>query len=169
MTDIDTPLIPSRILKAGTCPTLSGRSNLAYQVACADEPEASESNILIRVISNTGGGYFSKDWVKFADVVCLISAPVPLTFSTLQPLFAGRSVNTGGFLMAVLKHLAVIRAVANNPRIHEKADIDGFLAEIQTLMASEVSLREDAKPDGAKGNRRKTITMPKSKKGALET
>ena len=63
--------------------------------------------------------------------------------------------------MAVLKGLNVIKPTDDDPRCNERGDVDGFLAEVQAMMASEVSLREDARPDGVKG-KRKTITLPKS-------
>jgi hypothetical protein len=144
-----------RVLKVSTCPSLSGRSTLTYQIACS-----AEAGVMLRVSSNSGGGYFSKEWVPFAAVDALLIESEPLTFSTLQPLFEGRSVNTGGFLMAVLKSLGVIKVQDDNPRCHERGAIEVFTAEVDALMASAVSLGEDAKPEGGKG-RRKTLTLPR--------
>ena len=155
-TTIETKKHPQRVLKVNTCPSLSGRSTLTYQLGCNGESEP-----ILRVSANSGRGYFTKEWVPFADIEALLTADAPLTFSTLQPIFEGRSVNTGGFLMAVLKNLNVITPVADNPRVHQRGDVDSFLAEVQALMASDVSLRKDAKPDGAKG-KRKTISLPKT-------
>lgn len=147
---------PLRVLKVGACPSLSGRSTLTYQVACT-----SDAAVMLRVSANTGSGYFSKEWVPFAGIDALLVADKPLTFSTLQPLFAGKSVNTGGFLMATLKGLGLIRPMESNPRCHQRGDLDAFLAEVQELMAGSVSLGENARPDGHKG-KRKTIVMPKT-------
>lgn len=144
-----------RVLKVGSCPSLSGRSTLVYQIACT-----SDADILIRLVSNSGNGVFSKEWVRFSLMDALLVADAPLTFGTLQPLFKGFSVNTGGFLLAVLKNLNVIAPNSDNPRVNDRGDVEGFLAEVQALMASSVSLGEDARPDAPKG-RRKTITLTK--------
>lgn len=48
-----------RIIKASTCPSLSGKSTLTYHIGCN-----SESDIQFRVVDNTGGGFFSKEWVS---------------------------------------------------------------------------------------------------------
>lgn len=147
---------PFRVLKVGACPSLSGRSTLTYQIACT-----SDSAVMLRVSANTGSGYFSKEWVPFADIDALLVADKALTFSTLQPLFPSKSVNTGGFLMAALKGLGLIVQMETNPRCHQRGDLDVFLAEVAELMAGSVSLGENARPDGHKGKRR-TITMPKT-------
>ena len=47
-----------RILKVDSGPSLSGKSMLTYQVG-VDE----QGQIHIRILGNTGRGYFSKDWV----------------------------------------------------------------------------------------------------------
>lgn len=148
-----------RVLKVGTSPSLSGRSTLGYQIACTPD-----SDVLVRLVSNTGSGFFSQEWVRFASILDLLPPATPLTFSTLQPLFEGRSVNTGGFLVAVLKGLGVIRPMEDNPRCHELGEIGAFVAEVQALMASPVSLGEDARPDGGKTGgkgKRKTLTVTK--------
>ncbi|MDM4766164.1 hypothetical protein [Pelomonas sp. SE-A7] len=131
---------------------------MGYQLACT-----SDSDVLVRLVSNTGSGYFSREWVRFASILELLPPDQPLTFSALQPLFEGRSVNTGGFLMAVLKGLSVIRSMEENPRAHELGELSGFVAEVQALMASPVSLGEDARPDGGKAggkSKRKTRGAP---------
>jgi hypothetical protein len=50
-----TPETPVQILKEGTCPTSSGKSNLGYQIGGDDS-----GAIQLRVASNDGGGFFSK-------------------------------------------------------------------------------------------------------------
>lgn len=154
-TDAATVKPSFRVLKVGSCPSLSARSTLTYQVACT-----SDGDLLLRLVSNTGNGVFSKEWVRFALMDELLVADAPLTFGTLQPLFKGLSVNTGGFLLAVLKSLNVIRPNADNPRVNDRGDVESFLSELRALMASSVSLGEDARPDAPKG-RRKVITLPK--------
>lgn len=47
-----------KVIKTGTCGTLSGKSKLTYQVSTAEE-----SGIHVRISKNTGGGFFSNEWV----------------------------------------------------------------------------------------------------------
>jgi len=149
MTNVQQPAL--RVLKAAACPTLSGRSSLVYQLGCGPD-----SDVKLRVVDNTGSGFYSQDWMRFADILELLKPGEALTFYSLQPLFEGRSVNTGGFLMASLKHLGVIKPMESNPRCHELADLQPFVAEVQALIESAVSLGEDARPDGhrSKGKRK---------------
>lgn len=153
-TDVTAEKLPTRVLKVGSCPSLSGRSTLGYQIGVFG------GELQLRLISTTGAGFYSKEWVPFASIDALLVADKALTFSSLQPLFPGRSVNTGGFLLAVLKGLGLVKPMEDNPRCHERGDIDGFLAELQQLITSNVSLGEDARPDAPKG-RRKVITLNK--------
>ncbi len=52
-----------RILKKGSCPSLTGKSTLTYQIGCT-----AESDIQFRVSDNTGGGFFSDEWVAFDTI-----------------------------------------------------------------------------------------------------
>ena len=49
-----------RVLKSGTCPSLSGKSKLGYEVGCG-----LTSDLYVRVCKNSGTGFFSKDWVAW--------------------------------------------------------------------------------------------------------
>ena len=57
------PESPIQVLKQGTCPTSSGKSNLGYAVG-VDESDA----IHLKISSNDGGGMFSNEWVSFQDI-----------------------------------------------------------------------------------------------------
>lgn len=152
-----------RVIKVGAFPSLSARSTLGYQLACT-----SDSDVLVRLVSNTGTGVYSQEWVRFALILDLLPPGKPLTFSALQLLFKGRSANTSGFLLAVLKGLGVVRLVEGNLRCHELGDIKSFAEEVQALMASPVSLGEDARPDAPKG-KRKTLGLVKANGRGLDS
>lgn len=140
---IENQSLSMRVLKVASCPSLSGRSTLVYQLGCG-----SDGDVKLRVVDNTGSGFYSQEWVRFAAVLELLKPSEALTFHSLQPLFDGRSVNTGGFLMASLKHIGVVKPMQSNPRCHELADLQPIVAEVQALIESEVSLGEDARPQG---------------------
>ena len=62
------------------------------------------------------------------------NAGKPITFGTLLPIFKGQSVNTAGFLLAVLKHQGLVRPIADSPRCYERADAKAFFAEVKALI-----------------------------------
>jgi hypothetical protein len=152
-----------RVLLVEACPSLSRRSTLAFQVGVrADE------TLVLRLVANTAKGRFSDDWVTWPDVAEALAAEEALTNATLQPLFAGRSINTGGFMLAVLRHLGVVQAGAEGSRTHIAARADDFLARCRELVASKVSLGLDARPGPGKG-RRKAIAMVAVDGAALDS
>lgn len=120
-----------RVLKEDSCPSLSGRSLLAYQVGCTDDSE-----IQVRVSHNTGNGFFSKEWIAFSRVAKILDTSASLTSSSFRPIFEGKSVNTAGFLLAILEHLGVIRKAADSKRSYEPIGSDSFISEVSALAAS---------------------------------
>jgi len=83
-----------RVLKSGTCPSLSGRSKLTYEFAAGPT-----SDLHVRVSKNSGGGYFSDQWVQWTQLQGVLDkhGAKPITCHTLSPPFKGQSVNTPGF------------------------------------------------------------------------
>ena len=106
--------------------------------------------------------------MRFAAILELLKPGEAQTFYSLQPLFEGRSVNTGGFLMASLKHLGVLKPMESNPRCYEVADLQPFVAEVQALIESAGSLGEDARPDGHR-SRGKRKPASKTARRGLDT
>jgi len=134
-----TPLI--RILKAGTCPNLSGSAKLGYHIGCSGD-----SKIQLHVHSNSGSGYFSQEWVSLDAILkALDKAPKdkPLTAFWLTPLFVGKSINTPSFLMAVLLEEGLVKKVE---RCYELLSHDAFVSEVNKLIESGVDLIGEEKP-----------------------
>lgn len=135
-----------RIIKSGSCPSLSGLSTLRYALGCDQG-----SNLLVRLLSNSGSGYFNKDWFSFPLLdLQLLQAKGALTSHSFQGCLQGKSVNTSGFLMAVFKDLGLIYPSPENPRTYVRGDATAFLAEVNELIASSVDLSIDTakKPKG---------------------
>ena len=105
-----------RVLKDGNCPSLTGRSTLGYQLGLKDESE-----LYLRLISNTGSGFFSKEWIACSVIEQLITGAAELTSTSFKTLFPNKSVNTGGFVMAVIKAQGLIQSNVLNSRWHEQA------------------------------------------------
>jgi len=125
-----------RILKVASCPTASGKGTLTYHVGC----NASNA-IQFRVVQNSGGGYFSAEWVAWEAIQpALESAALPLTSFPLIKLYQGKSTNTPAFLMAVLKQEGLVRNLEGNVRGYELLDSLPFLTAMKDLIASNVNL-----------------------------
>ncbi len=138
---------PVRILKMASCPSLSGRSALTYHVGCTTAGESPA--ILFRVFANSGGGFFSNEWVELSEIqnaFAKVPGEIAITAHVLSPLFQGKSANNQSFLFAVLKHEGLVSTVPDSKGRYERADIAKFMAEVQALMASEVDLKVDETP-----------------------
>jgi hypothetical protein len=130
-----------RILKVAGCPTLSGKSTLTYHVGSQGTPD-----ILFRVYANSGGGLFSNEWVAASDIQRALSKSALITAFSLHPVFKGKSANTAGFLLAVLKEEGLIGRSPDNPRCYAATESPEFVAEVQALLTGDVNLDPDAKP-----------------------
>ena len=122
-----------RVLSTGTCDTLSGSSKLTYHIGSMPDGE-----IYLRVHGNTGGGFFSQEWISLSDILqALKKRPEgkPITSILLNPLLRGRSANTPGFLMAVLLHEKVVRSMQGKLRRHELADPSVFTEKVEKLLS----------------------------------
>jgi len=126
--------IDMKVLKTSTCKTLSGKSTLTYQIGC--DPD---SAIHLRITKNSGGGFFSDEWVKYEDIQAVLKERAkdsPIMSHFISPLLKGKSSNTSGFIMAVLSHLKLIRPLPKKKRLHELLDAKPFLDQMEKLTAS---------------------------------
>lgn len=120
-----------RVLRGGTCPSLSSKSKLTYEFGCNAAGE-----LQVRITKNSAAGYFSQDWMAWDQLLKVLAknGSRPITSHTLSPLFAGKSVNTAGFLLAVLKKEGLVQHMAEKPRCYEPMDATAFLADLQILL-----------------------------------
>jgi len=128
-----------RVLKTGSCPSLTGKSTLTYQIGCTPE-----SDIQFRVTGNTGGGFFSDEWVAFNVIQAAFDKQPkdrPIISLILYPLFQGRSLNTPAFLLAALKSEGLVKPLGDKKRGYERIDPSGFMAEI---MSSSIDLKQSS-------------------------
>ena len=56
-----------RVLRAATCPSLSGKSTLTYELGCDGA-----SALQLRIAKNSGRGMFSTAWVPWERVGALL-------------------------------------------------------------------------------------------------
>ena len=129
--------LPKRIIKIAKCPTCSGKTNLTYHLGSSQE-----NNVYIRIVENSGGGFFSEEWVALnATLETLDKAPHPITAVPFISLFRGKSVNTPGFLLAVLKHEGLLKLLEGKVRGYEKLPRETFMTEVNKLVTSDIDLK----------------------------
>ena len=134
-----------RILKMGSCPSLSGKSTLTYHIGCNEK-----SKILFRIANNTGGGFFSKEWIALDTILNIFDQQPdnkPIVSLLLYPLFQGKSLNTPAFLLAMLRQEGLVSQLEDQPKHYERMSSDAFNSQMQQLIQSKVDLKnDDAKP-----------------------
>ena len=103
-----------KIIQTSKCQTISGKSTLTYNVGVDDE-----GHMHIRVFSNTGGGFFSNEWIFIDDITALLGDVTGehITSINLIPLFKGKSVNTPSFLLAALVNEGLLRPFEGKKRL----------------------------------------------------
>ena len=124
-----------RVLKTDTCLSLSERSMLTYEIGVNQE-----QHLHLRITANSSRGYYSAAWVAYSAIEPLLMQADTLSAATLSGLFKGGSVNTPGFLMAVLKHLGVIHAVAEKKHAHQYDDAGDFKNAVHALVEGPMSV-----------------------------
>ncbi len=87
-----------QVVRTASCPSLSERSTITYEIGSKGDSQ------YIRLSANSAGGLFCKEWVDFANILPLLAGSPNLTSKTLQPVYAGKSANSPGFLLAALIH-----------------------------------------------------------------
>jgi hypothetical protein len=133
-----------RIIKLGSCPTLSGKGQLEYHIG-----HEVDGDIFFRMTLNSGGGYFSSEWVSFKVVQdALEKAPKPLTSFALSMLFRGKSVNTPSFLFAALLAEGLVQRDEENPRVYVCCEPTAFLDGINTLIDAGTDIKVAEKITG---------------------
>jgi len=151
-----------RILKAASCPSLSARSMLTYNIG-----SDSKSDLFIRILENSSSGYFSDEWIAFSTIQALLGERKTVNALSFQSCFKGKSVNTAGFLMAVLKDLQLIQPTADNVRTYAGLPSDAFVAAMHALMDSSVDLSIEAPSTPTQPRKKGTLKLkPMNTKGS---
>ena len=113
---------PIEVIYEGECPSLSGRSTLSYTIGRHTE----DGTLHLRISDNSGKGMTCKDWASASAIQEVVLGEGELTAKSFHVLHPGKSINTGGFILAVLKDLGLIRANEENTRLHEHVPTTTF-------------------------------------------
>lgn len=149
-----------RILKVNTCSSLSGRTNITYHVGCAGAQD-----VCFRIWGTSGKGVFSKEWVSASDIQKVLSQHDRIAAASLLPIFkVGRSVNTAGYLLAVLREEGLAALSPDMPHKYVRVQSEACVAEVAALIKKGVNLdpNEAAAPvsSGKTKNRRSAAVPP---------
>ena len=127
------------VLKKEMTKSVTGKSFIHYEIG--NDPDGV---MHIRVTVNTGGGYFSNEWVSFTSIYNELDrhGDAPVTSFSLSPLYAGKSVNTPAFLMASLKNEGLFIPHPDKARCYAKADPTEFIKGIQALVGKPVTKKK---------------------------
>jgi hypothetical protein len=123
-----------QILKTNTCKTLSGKSTLTYQIGVTPDDV-----VHFRITKNSGGGFFSDEWVSFEDIQAALEKrrkDQAITSFLLAPVFQGKSANNCAFLLSVLVNEKLLLPLKGKKREHEPKDPGPFLEKVRKLMDS---------------------------------
>lgn len=131
----------------GECPSVSGRSILTYAIGRHDE----SGELHLRIVDNSGKGMWFNGWAAAKDIDSIVSGATELTAKSFHALHPGKSINTGGFVMAVLKDLGLIRANEENTRLHEHVPATAFEKVVMVRMGKTIEPAPVTKPAKRKG------------------
>lgn len=106
---------PIRTVYDAQCLSISGRSTLTYAIG----KQGDDGSLHLRIADNTGKGMWFDGWASASAIDAIVNGASHLTANSFHRLHPGRSINTGGFILAALKALGLVRANAENSRIHE--------------------------------------------------
>ncbi len=118
-----------RVLKKGSCPSLSGKSTLTYHIGHKDE------DVFFRLVENSHPDLFSDEWLSLQQVDFKLASEVySFTSSSLYALFMGRSINSGGFLLAVLIKEGLVCNIAGKKLRYGRSDSTAFMQKVMEAL-----------------------------------
>ena len=129
---------PIEVIYEGECPSLSGRSTLSYTIGRHSE----DGTLHLAITGNSGTGMWCKDWCSASAIQDVVLGEGELTAKSFQVMYIGKSINTGGFLAAVLKDLGLIRANEENTRLHEHVPMTTFEKVAMARMGQSMEQKE---------------------------
>ena len=122
-------------IKQDKCPGLSGTNTITYEIGMEND-----GTYWLRLLKSSGGGFLFKGWVSMAAVIdTLGQSPSPFTSYVLHKHFAGKSINSPSFLMAVLKHEGLVNLDPIKRQAFTCDDLDMALATFQDRMSKGAS------------------------------
>ena len=132
---------------SGECPSVSGRSILTYAIGRHNK----SGELHLRIVDNSGKGMWFNGWAAAKDIDSIVKGATELTAKSFHALHPGKSINTGGFVMAVLRDLGLIRANEENTRLHEHVPATTLEKVVMVRMGKTIEPAPVTKPAKRKG------------------
>ena len=116
-----------KIIKENTCPGLSGKNTITYEIA-----QGTDKTLSLRLVKSSGGGFVCKEWVAISALVKTLVAQSPtFTSYALHQHFLGKSTNSAAFMMAVLKQEGFIKPSSDKRQAFVGNDLETALLKLQ--------------------------------------
>ena len=131
----------------GECPSISGRSSLTYALGRHQETQ----ELHLRIVENSGKGMWFDGWAPAKSIDAIVKGASELTAKSFHVLHPGKSINTGGFVLAVLKDLGLTRANEENTRLHEHMPATTFEKVAMARMGQVIDVPAKATRRKSKG------------------
>ena len=131
----ETEVDPIKIIYEGECPSISGRSTLCFVVG----RHAEDKTLHLAITGNSGKGLFAADWAPASAIQEVVLGAFGLTGASFHGLHEGRSRNNGAFILAAIKALGLVRANAENTRLHEHIPTTMF----EQLVMAQIGVSQD--------------------------
>ena len=157
----DSAAITPRVVKRGTCSTLNGKGELAYEIGMDSRGE-----VHLRVVDNSGAGSFSDEWVSVRNIQAAFDrAPKsePVSAYMLYPMFRGMSSNCCYFCTAVLKSEGLLLPSEKRKKRFDRVDATAWLADMRNR--AEGRAADAVGEKGAKKAAARKTAASKPKKG----
>jgi hypothetical protein len=126
------------ILKTDTCPSLSGRSILTYHIGHKNR------EIFFSLAANSKPGVLSREWISLHQLETLLAAEecaFTSRTSSLHTLYKGHSINSGGFLLAVLLKEGLV--TKGKRRSYSRCDSSAFKTAVEDLVVMKASQKKE--------------------------
>jgi hypothetical protein len=147
------------LVNCASPPTLSDKSDPHHELGLD-----AKQTPLFRITACNGGGFFSKEWVSLPAIRSALQKSQAVRAILLFPLFKGKSVNTPGYLLAVLRAEKLIQPLPGKTRVHELcSDWDARVASI-VQGGSDTGKSSTSKPKPAPKTKPASKSKPASTK-----
>lgn len=136
MTEIETENTPQpdpiEVIYTGECSSLSERSILTYAIG----RHAEDGTLHLAITGNSGGGMWCKDWASASAIQDVVLGETGLTAKSFHCIHPGKSINTGGFVLAALRDIGLIQVNSENSRLHEHVPTTTFESVVMARIQS---------------------------------
>jgi hypothetical protein len=150
-----------RILKVAKCQSNSGKATLTYQIGCDEQ-----SAIHLRVMANSGSGYFNRDWKAYTAIRAALDKDgkaEPVTSHALTDLYKFQSTNSPAFLFAAIKAEGLVAVSKVKKRAYDKVSDAAFLTSIGKLIDGKPAADQAPKARSARNNKAAVVQEPATK------